>query len=157
MTQVIDPHAESNRIIGLYVAKQEAKAKASAYDILVEASEAAEAAVKACRPTPMIVGTPTTPLGNVIDETKETWFVEGGVCGFASVIIKPARGKFVTLLKTRGVGRKSYYGGWDVSSWEFAPSIRRDQSYERACAAAAGAVKVLQSYGINAYVDARID
>jgi hypothetical protein len=129
----------------------------SAYDILVEASEAAEAAVKACRPTPIVVGTPTTPLGNQIDETKETWFVEGGVCGFASVIIKPARGKFVTLLKNRGIGGAHYYGGYSVSSWQFAPSIRQDQSYERACAAAAGAVKVLQSYGINAYVDARID
>jgi len=153
----VDIHAESNRIIGLYVAKQEAKAKASAYDILVEASEAAEQAVKACRPTPMVVGTPTTPFGNVIDETKETWFVEGGVCGFASVVIKPARGKFVAELKKRGIGSAHYYGGYAVSSWEFAPSIRRDQSYERACAAAAGAVKVLQSYGINAYVDSRID
>jgi hypothetical protein len=129
----------------------------SAYDIFVEASEAAEAAVKACRPTPMVVGTPTTFFGNEIDETKPTYFVEGGVCGFASVVIKPARGPLVTLFKQRGVGRKSYYSGWDVASWEFAPSIRRDQSYERACAAAAGAVKVLQSYGINAYVDARID
>jgi len=129
----------------------------SAYDILVEASESAEASVKACRPTPMIVGSATTPFGNVIDETKKTWFVEGGVCGFASVIIKPARGKFVAELKKRKIGHAGYYGGYSVSSWEFAPSIRRDQSYERACAAAAGAVEVLQSYGINAYVDSRID
>jgi hypothetical protein len=129
----------------------------SAYDILVEASEAAEAAVKACRPTPIVVGSPTTPFGNEIDETKETWFVEGGVCGFASVVIKPARGKFVAELKKRKIGYAGYYGGHSVSSWEFAPSIRQDQSYERACAAAAGAVKVLQSYGINAYVDSRID
>lgn len=132
------------------------KAKA-AYDIYVEASEAAEAAVRACRPTPMVVGTPTTPLGNVIDETQETWFVEGGVCGFASVIIKPARGSLVALFKKRGVGFKSYYGGWNVASWEFAPSIRRDQSYERACAAANAAAAVLRSYGISAGVDSRID
>lgn len=129
----------------------------SAYEIYVEAAEAAEAAVKACRPTPMIVGSPSTPLGNDVDMSQQTWFVEGGVCGFASVVIKPARGSLVTLLKQRNVGRKSYYGGWDVASWEFAPSIRRDQSYERACAAAQGAAKVLNSYGINAYVDARID
>lgn len=132
------------------------KAKA-AYDIYVEASEAAEAAVRACRPTPMVVGTATTPFGNVIDETKETWFVEGGVCGFASVVIKPARGSLVALLKQRGVGFKSYYGGWDVPSYNFAPSIRRDQSYERACAAAGAAAAVLRSYGINAGVDSRID
>ncbi len=129
----------------------------TAYDILVEASEAAEAAVKACRPTPMIVGSPSTPLGNDVDPAQQTWFVEGGVCGFASVVIKPARGKFVAELKKRGIGSAHYYGGYSVSSWEFAPSIRRDQSYERACAASAGAVKVLQSYGITAYVDARID
>ena len=129
----------------------------SAYDIFVEASEAAEAAVKACRPTPIIVGSPSTPLGNDVDPTQQTWFVEGGVCGFASVIIKPARGKFVSLLKKRGIGGAHYYGGYSVSSWQFAPSIRRDQSYERACAAAKGAVEVLKSYGINAYVDSRID
>jgi hypothetical protein len=129
----------------------------TAYDILVEASEAAEAAVRACQPTPMIVGTPTTFFGNEIDGSKPTYFIEGGVCGFASVVIKPARGKLVAELKKRGIGSAHYYGGYAVSSWEFAPSIRRDQSYERACAAAAGAVKVLQSYGINAYVDSRID
>jgi hypothetical protein len=128
----------------------------TAYDILVEASEAAEAAVRACQPRPIIVGE-AIGLSNEIDESKPTYFIEGGVCGFASVVIKPARGKLVAELKKRGIGSAHYYGGYAVSSWEFAPSIRRDQSYERACAAAAGAVKVLQSYGINAYVDSRID
>jgi hypothetical protein len=96
-------------------------------------------------------------VGNELTQSQQTWFVEGGVCGFASVVIKPARGKFVAELKKRKIGYVGYYGGYSVSSWEFAPSIRQDQSYERACAAAAGAVKVLQSYGINAYVDSRID
>ena len=128
----------------------------SAYDILVEASEAAEAAVRACRPTPMVVGE-AIGLSNEIDESKPTYFIEGGVCGFASVVIKPARGKFVAELKKRKIGYVGYYGGYSVSSWEFAPSIRRDQSYERACAAAEGAVEVLRSYGINAYIDSRID
>ena len=128
----------------------------SAYDILVEVSESAEQAVKACRPTPIIVGD-AIGLSNEIDESKPTYYIEGGLCGFASVIIKPARGKFVTELKKRKIGGAHYYGGYSVSSWEFAPSIRRDQSYERACAAAKGAVEVLKSYGINAYVDSRID
>jgi hypothetical protein len=129
----------------------------AAYDIYVEASEAAEAAVRACRPKAIIVGSPSTPLGNDVDPNQQTWYVEGGVCGYAAVVIKPARGSLVTLLKQRNVGRKSYYGGWDVASWEFAPSIRRDQSYERACAAAGAAAAVLRSYGINAGVDSRID
>ena len=129
----------------------------TAYDILVEASEAAEAAVRACRPTPMVVGTPTTFFGNEIDESKPTYFIEGGVCGFASVVIKPARGSIVAELKKRKIGSAHYGGGYSFSSWQVAPSIRQDQSYERACAAAKGAVEVLRSYGINAYVDARID
>jgi len=129
----------------------------SAYDILVEASESAEQAVKACRPTPMVVGTPTTFFGNEIDESKPTYYIEGGVCGFASVVIKPARGSIVAELKKRKIGSAHYGGGYSFSSWQLAPSIRRDQSYERAVAAARGAVDVLKKYGVNAYVDARID
>mgnify|MGYP003656086396 CR=1 FL=1 len=73
----------------------------SAYDILVEASESAEQAIKDCRPTPIVVGSPSTPLGNDVDPTQQTWFVEGGVCGFASIVIKPARGNIVAELKKR--------------------------------------------------------
>ena len=128
----------------------------SAYDILVEASESAESAVKACRPRPIVVGE-AIGLSNEIDETKPTYYIEGGVCGFASVVIKPARGSIVAELKKRNIGSAHYGGGYSFSSWQLAPSIRRDQSYERACAAAKGAVEVLRSYGINAYVDSRID
>jgi len=128
----------------------------SAYDILVEASEAAEAAVKACTPRAIIVGD-AIGLSNEIDESKPTYYIEGGVCGFASVVIKPARGSIVAELKKRKIGSAHYGGGYSFSSWQLAPSIRRDQSYERAVAAARGAVDVLKKYGVNAYVDARID
>ena len=128
----------------------------SAYDILVEASEAAEASVKACRPAPIIVGE-AIGLSNEIDETKPTYYIEGGVCGFASVVIKPARGSIVAELKKRKIGSAHYGGGYSFSSWQLAPSIRQDQSYERAVAAARGAVEVLKKYGVNAYVDSRID
>jgi len=128
----------------------------SAYDILVEASEAAEAAVKACTPRAIIVGD-AIGLSNEIDESKPTYYIEGGVCGFASVVIKPARGSIVAELKKRKIGSAHYGGGYSFSSWQVAPSIRRDQSYERAVAAARGAVDVLKKYGVNAYVDARID
>ena len=60
--------------------------------------------------TPMVVGTPTTLFGSEIDYSKKTYFVEGGVCGFAGVVIKPARGKFVSYLKSLGMGHKHYYG-----------------------------------------------
>ena len=55
---------------------------------------------------PMVVGTPTELMGNEIDYSKKTYVVEGGVCGFAGVVIKPARGKFVSYLKSIGMGNK---------------------------------------------------
>ena len=61
---------------------------------------------RAASVTPMIVGSPSTPFGSDIDYSKKTYFVEGGACGFAGVVIKPARGKFVSYLKSIGIGNK---------------------------------------------------
>ena len=101
--------------------------------------------------TPMVVGSPSTPLGNDIDYSKKTYFVEGGVCGFAGVVIKPARGKFVSYLKKLGMGYKHYYGGWYVSVREFGQSLTRKEAYAEAFA------KVLGEAGRRCYVDSRMD
>ena len=128
-----------------------------ARSVMAEARRAAEAAAKACVPVPMLVGSPSTPLGSDLDPSKPVYFVAGGVCGFANVTVRPARGKFVTHCKKAGVGRLSYYGGWQVSSWEFAPSTRYNQSMQVAEAAASAAAAVLRSHGLNAYVESRMD
>ena len=65
------------------------------------------AAGNGANPTPMIVGTPTTPLGNDIDYSKDTHYVSDGVCGFAWINIKPARGKFVKFLKDNNIVGKT--------------------------------------------------
>ena len=101
--------------------------------------------------TPMIVGTPTTIFGDDIDHSKPTYFVEGGACGFAGVVIKPARGKFVSYLKSLGMGYKHYYGGWYVSVREFGQSMTRKEAYADAFA------KVLTEEGMRCYVDSRMD
>ena len=101
--------------------------------------------------TPMVVGSPSTPLGNDIDYSKKTYFVEGGVCGFAGVVIKPSRGKFVSYLKKLGMGYKHYYGGWYVSVREFGQSLTRKEAYAEAFA------KVLGEAGMRCYVDSRMD
>ena len=80
-------------------------------ELLTRAHEAGLSAGHGSTPTPMVVGTPTEFFGSDIDHSKPTYFVEGGVCGFAGVVIKPARGKFVSLLKKMGLGYKHYYGG----------------------------------------------
>ena len=101
--------------------------------------------------TPMVVGTPTELMGNEIDYSKKTYVVEGGVCGFAGVVIKPARGKFVSYLKSIGMGNKHYYGGWYVSVREFGQSLARKEAYAEAFAG------VLKEVGMRVYVDSRMD
>ncbi len=121
-------------------------------EIYTEAHSAGIAAGNGCNPTPMIVGTPTTPLGNDIDYSKDTHYVSDGVCGFAWVNIKPARGKFVKYLKDNNIGRKdSYYGGYTVWVREFGQSLERKSAYARAFA------KVLDDNGLRAYPMSRMD
>ena len=120
--------------------------------VYAEAHALGIAAGKACSPTPMVVGQPTTPLGDDIDYTKETWLVNDGVCGFAWVNIKPARGKFVKFLKDNKIGRKdSYYGGYTVWVSHFGQSLARKESYARAFA------NHLNENGIKAYSMSRMD
>lgn len=102
-------------------------------------------------PTPMIVGSPSTPFGSDIDYSKKTYFVEGGACGFAGVVIKPARGKFVSYLRSIGIGHKHYYGGYYVPVREFGQSLARKEAYAEAYA------KILSEEGMSCYVDSRMD
>ncbi len=101
--------------------------------------------------TPMVVGSPTELFGNEIDWDKSTYHVSDGVCGFAGVIIKPARGKFVSLLKKMGRGWKHYYGGFYMTCREFNQSLTRKEAYCEAFA------RVLGESGLRAYVDSRMD
>ncbi len=101
--------------------------------------------------TPMVVGTATDLFSSEIDYSKPTYVVNDGVCGFAGVVIKPARGKFVSYLKSIGMGYKHYYGGWYVSVREFGQSLTRKEAYAEAFA------KVLGEVGMRCYVDSRMD
>jgi len=113
-----------------------------------------EAGLKAGREvgvTPMVVGTPTELFGNEIDWDKSTYHVSDGVCGFAGVVIKPARGKFVSFLKKMGLGWKHYYGGFYYTCREFNQSLTRKEAYCEAFA------RVLGDAGLSCYVDSRLD
>jgi len=121
-------------------------------EIYSEAHSAGLAAGHGCTPTPMVVGQPTTPLGNDIDYEKDTYYVADGMCGFAWVNIKPARGKFVKFLKDNDIGRKDcYYGGYTVWVSEFGQSMHRKENYARAF------TSVLRENGLTAYNMSRMD
>ena len=120
--------------------------------VYADAHAAGMAAGNGCTPTPMVVGQPTTPLGNDIDYEKDTYYVEDGVCGFAWINIKPARGAFVKYLKQNGIGRKDeYYGGYTVWVSGFGQSLARKEAYARAFA------KHLEQNGITAISMSRMD
>ena len=95
--------------------------------------------------------TPTELFGNEIDWDKSTYHVSDGVCGFAGVVIKPARGKFVSFLKKMGLGWKHYYGGFYYTCREFNQSLTRKEAYCEAFA------RVLGDAGLSCYVDSRMD
>lgn len=79
-------------------------------------------------------------------------------CGFATIHISPARGPLVTYFKKNGMGHKSYYGGYDVSWWEFASvSGPWVQSMTIGESAASAAASVAREYGIECYTQSRMD
>lgn len=123
-----------------------------------EAVAAGAAAYEAATPVPMYVGMAMAVVGpgsSEIDPSKPVYYVSEGVCGFAWLTIRPARGALVQWLKAQGIGYKGSYGGWQVSSYKVGGG--RSQSLERALAAAQAAAGVLRSYGIEAYADSRLD
>lgn len=114
------------------------------------AHNAGNAAVKSATIAPMIVQQRANPLNDNSDLVNE-YFVSDGVCGFASVIVKPANSAFAKYLKMNCGARKSYYGGIDLPIYDFNQSLQKKEAYAYAFA------KVLNEAGINAYVNSRMD
>lgn len=118
--------------------------------LYTQAHNAGNVAVTQTTVTPMIVSQHANPF-NDSSETIKQWYVEDGVCGFASVIIKPANSKFAKFLLANQLARKHYAGGVCMPIRDFNQSLTKKESYAYAFA------KVLNDNGINAYVDSRMD
>jgi hypothetical protein len=115
-------------------------------------------------PTPIIVGSPSTPLGNDVDPNQKTWFVEGGVCGFATVVLESGRTGFAQWIlaerenklgaKWWSFGRSRGVGLYTFERYGFADA---GQSYERKRFIASRMASYLRSKGYECWVDARVD
>lgn len=128
---------------------KKALTKNQCHNIYIEAYEAGMKAGNEVGVPKFVVGD-AIGLSNEIDYSKPT-FIMDGLCGFAWVNISPARGAFVNYLKSRQVGSKGYYGGYEIWVREFGQSVDRKTAF-------AGAFRdVLQKYGINASVGSRLD
>jgi hypothetical protein len=115
-----------------------------------KAMQEAMAAADSCTPTPMVVGSPSTPWGSDIDYAKPTYYVADGPCGYAWVKIK-GRGAFAKWAKQTGVARPSALGGYTIYPSLMTQSIERKEAWANAYA------QVLRDHGIEAYVDSRLD
>jgi hypothetical protein len=69
----------------------------------------------------------------------------------AQIIIKPATCQFVRYLKSKGIGHKSYYGGWSWWVSQFGLSMEQKEKFAYAAA------DVLNKYGIKCYATSRMD
>ena len=84
-----------------------------------------------------------------IQNNPNVWYP----CGFAWVVIKPARGALVKYLKHINMGRTSDSGGFTVYNPSQNSTQWMDAKYEGAKAFA----KVLSDAGFNCYAQSRID
>jgi len=106
--------------------------------------------------TPMIVGEAKNFFSDEIDYAQKTYFVAGGVCGFATVVIKPARGGFVQYLKGLNIGYKAYYGGYAIPARPVvAGALVQSMAINEAWAL--GFAQVLRDNGIEARMESRMD
>jgi hypothetical protein len=126
------------------------KTKTDFNTIWAEADLAGKAAANAATPTPIVVGTPTTPFGGDIDYSKPTYFVADGLCGFAWVKFKGNTG-FGRWAKKSGLARPAYGGGLSYWITVGRQSVAIKEAYAQAFA------KVLRDYGIEAYAESRLD
>ena len=93
---------------------------------------------------------------NMLDAASpvaKSYFVEGGVCGFAWITVRPANSSFALWAKKNSGDRwsKDYYGGLSLHVHEFGQSMQRKQAYAHAY------VDVLCGHGIKAYAHSRMD
>lgn len=117
-------------------------------EIYNQARAAGLTAAQAAQVNPMLVNAHANPL-DANSEIMTQYFVEDGVCGFASVVVKNV--KFANGLKKLGIGRKNYGSGWNISVRDFNQSLTRKEVYAHAFA------NVLRANGVDAYVDSRMD
>ena len=81
----------------------------------------------------------------------QSYHVPGGVCGFASVVIKPGTSKFARWLSKGDLASKSCFGGVVISARVGGQSLGIKEAWASAFAAS------LNANGIDAYMTSRMD
>ena len=127
--------------------------------LLQTAHAAAEAAAKACRPTPMVVSQHASPLDDSSPVTQQ-WHVASGACGFGTVRVRNANSSFCRWALQQGhlATKSSYHGGIFLNVHPaFTANSPLCQSYDINSAYAYAYAKALCAAGIDAFADCRLD
>ena len=93
---------------------------------------------------------PMVVVGRYADGRESRSVCEGGPCGFASVVVSGNSG-FGRYAKRSGLGRSAYPSGIALPVRGYGQSMRRKEAY------AYGYAAVLNSAGVSAYVESRMD
>lgn len=143
--------------------KTKSNSKHAEYQELFDAlkSVSREALAECPAPTPMIVGSPSTPLGSDVDPNQKTWFVEGGICGFATVVLESGRSGFAQWLLKEDLGNKWWSSGRTkgvgIYTFERLGFADAGQSFERKRFITLKMASYLREQGYECWVDARVD
>lgn len=131
--------------------------EAGAKRLHARAVKAGLAAAKAAKPTPMLVGSPTHPLGSDINPSKPVYLSLNGPSGFAYVTLPKGTTSFARrAMKSLGYF-KHYRGGVAMMVHlprEWGPGI---QSMERCSAYASAYARVLAEAGVEVSTESRMD
>ncbi len=120
-------------------------------EIYEDAHTAGSKAFTDCIPTPVTFGQAAGLTGS--EMVPGTARVEPeGCCGWAGIVVRPARGPFVSFCKTNNIGTKHVYPGWSIP----VRSPFDSQSIERREAYANAFVDVLRENGLRASMSSRL-
>lgn len=129
------------------------------YKVICDKADAAgQAAVEKLQVVPMIVGQETSFMSGKIDYTKQTHYVEDGVCGFSWVDVYPQHKGNTRLGKEErkvleAVGFKKSYESKRYYKWVSAynQSMQKKEAYAKAYAT------VLRENGVKAQYGSKLD
>ena len=96
--------------------------------------------------------------GLTVDEAYEK-YGEPMYCGFASVTIRPARGRFVKFIQKLGLGHRGVYGGYSLTYHDIMKEhkLAYTQSMDLKEIGCHAFAKTLGKYGIEAVMESRPD
>lgn len=95
----------------------------------------------------------SSPIPMTVVGGGHTYICEGGVCGFAWILVKPGTCSFARWLVKNGLAKTAYNGG--VSYWisEYGQSMERKEAFARA---AVNYLRIVMP-DLRIYAQSRID